>query len=133
MQDIDWDDLRYVLALARCGSHAAGARLLGVNETTLARRIAQLEARLGSKLFQRSGPALSLTELGEQAVNRAERIESEVAAISVAANATTSEVAGSVRVTSIPMLLNRLLLPELLNFTKPIRGCGLNLLASQEI
>jgi DNA-binding transcriptional LysR family regulator len=113
MQDPDWDDLRYMLALARSGSHAAAARLLGVNETTVARRIAQVEARLGSKLFQRSGPALSLTELGEQAVNRAERIESEVATIKEAANATTSEVAGSVRVTSIPILLNRLLLPEL--------------------
>jgi DNA-binding transcriptional LysR family regulator len=113
MQDVGWDDLRYVLSLARSGSNAAAGRLLGVNETTVARRIAQVEARLGSKLFQRSGPALSLTELGEQAVNRAERIEAEVAAVKEAANATTSEAAGSVRVTSIPILLNRLLLPEL--------------------
>jgi DNA-binding transcriptional LysR family regulator len=42
MQDLDWNDLRYVLSLSRTGRIAAAARKLGVNETTVTRRIARI-------------------------------------------------------------------------------------------
>jgi DNA-binding transcriptional LysR family regulator len=44
---IDWDDVRYFLAVARGGSVRAAAERLGVNHSTVLRRIAQLEERLG--------------------------------------------------------------------------------------
>ena len=49
----DWDDLRHFLAVARAGSTLGAARHVGVNQTTCARRVAALEASLGSRLFER--------------------------------------------------------------------------------
>ncbi|MEP4481941.1 MAG: LysR family transcriptional regulator, partial [Alphaproteobacteria bacterium] len=53
MQDLDWDDLKHALAVARTGSLAEAARTLGVNETTVARRVRTLEAQIGAPVFQR--------------------------------------------------------------------------------
>ncbi|MGO4832535.1 LysR family transcriptional regulator, partial [Rhizobiaceae sp. 2RAB30] len=47
----DWDDIRYFLAVARSGSTTAAARRLSVNHSTVSRRIAQLEERVGARLF----------------------------------------------------------------------------------
>ena len=48
-----WDDLRYVLAVARTGSLAGAARSLGVNHTTVLRRVDAFEKTLGLRLFER--------------------------------------------------------------------------------
>lgn len=48
---IDWDDIRYFLAVSRGGSVRAAAKSLGVNHATVLRRIAQLEERLGALMF----------------------------------------------------------------------------------
>ena len=50
---IDWDDVRYFLAVARGGSVRAAAERLGVNHSTVLRRIAQLEERLGVHMFEK--------------------------------------------------------------------------------
>ncbi len=76
MQDINWNDLRYALAIARAGTLAAAARRLGVDETTVARRLAAMEAVLGAQLFQRTGTGgLQPIQTGESAVAHAERVE----------------------------------------------------------
>ena len=49
---IDWDDVRYFLAVARGGSVRAAAERLGVNHATVLRRIAQFEERLGVQMFE---------------------------------------------------------------------------------
>ena len=68
MRAFDWDDLRFALAVASGGSLAAGGRLLGVNHTTVLRRIAGLEKRLGARLFERLPSGYALTPLGEELV-----------------------------------------------------------------
>src|SRR5262249_49666672 len=113
MPDLDWNDLRYVLAIARSGAHAAASRRLGVNETTIYRRLARIESRLGSRLFQRIDGSLLPTDLGHRVITHAERMELEAGAVIEAANGVNEIAGGSVRLTSIPMLINRLLLPEL--------------------
>ncbi len=113
MQDLDWDDLRYVLVLSRTGRLARAARQLHVNETTVARRIARVEKVLGSRLFERVNGALKTTEIGLAAVQRAEQIEVGVDEVRNAASGADARAAGSVRLTAIPMLLNRILLPAL--------------------
>src|SRR3546814_15067398 len=50
---VDWDDVRYFLAVARGGSVRAAAERLGVNHSTVLRRVAQLEARLGAHMFEK--------------------------------------------------------------------------------
>src|SRR5262245_66673667 len=53
MAGIEWDDLRYILAVASAGSLAGAARHLGVNHTTVLRRVGAFETRLGLRLFER--------------------------------------------------------------------------------
>lgn len=113
MQDLNWHDLRFVLAVAREETLATAARTLRVNETTIARRIARVELILGSKLFHRARGKLLPTETGQIVVQHAERIEAEVEAVGERATATDSRAAGSVRLTANPMLVNRLLIPAI--------------------
>jgi DNA-binding transcriptional LysR family regulator len=62
MQPIAWDDLRYVLALARFATIAEAARRLSVDEATVGRRIARIERQLGARLFDRAQGKLVPTE-----------------------------------------------------------------------
>ena len=66
MSELDWDDLRYFLAAARTGTLAGAARTLGVEHTTVGRRIAALERALGKALVSRGADGLQLTQLGER-------------------------------------------------------------------
>ena len=113
MPDLNWQDLRYVLAVARAGALAAAARGLRVDETTVARRIARAEAALGARLFDRIKGALTPTEAGQAVIAQAERVEATVDALTASAAGADAAVAGTVRLTTIPLLLNRLLAPAL--------------------
>lgn len=112
MQALDWNDLRHVLALAREGSHAAAARQLGVDPTTVARRLRTIEATLGVRLFERSADGdMCLTQAGEVAVKRAESVEAEVGGLIEAVQGADASASGTVRVTAVPLLINRVLVP----------------------
>jgi DNA-binding transcriptional LysR family regulator len=113
MQAMDWGDLRYVLAVARAGTLAAAARRLGVNQTTAARRLASAQSSLGSRLFERRDGALHPTKAGEAAIARAARVEQEFLALARGVGGADAVEAGSVRVTAVPILANRLLVPAL--------------------
>jgi DNA-binding transcriptional LysR family regulator len=111
--DLDWNDLRYVLVVSRTGRLARAAQQLHVNETTVARRLARIEAGLGSRLFERVNGILLATDIGQIVVHRAEQIEVDVDEVKNAASGADSKAAGTVRLTAIPMLLNRILVPAL--------------------
>ncbi|MEM9045823.1 MAG: LysR family transcriptional regulator [Pseudomonadota bacterium] len=112
MQDLIWQDLRFALALSRAGSRTAAARVLRVDETTVARRIAALEAALGSALFLKGARGRAVaTALGTVVLAHAARIDAEVRAISGAVEATA--LIADVRVTAVPVLINRFLVPQL--------------------
>jgi DNA-binding transcriptional LysR family regulator len=113
MQGLDWNDLRYVLVLSRTGRLAKAARQLGVNETTIARRVARLEKVLGSKLFERVDGALLTTDIGQVVVQHAERVELDVNEMKYAATGADAKAAGTVRLTAMPLILNRILVPAL--------------------
>lgn len=113
MQDLSWNDLRYVLAIGRTGSLAASARTLRVDETTVSRRVVAAERALGARLFHRMGGALIPTEIGERVIKHAERVELNVDELKRVATGADTKTAGTVRVTSIPLLVNRVLVPAL--------------------
>ena len=113
MPELDWNDLRFVLALARGTTLAAAARRLGVNESTVGRRIARAEQRLGARLFDRMRGAFHLSAAGAVAVAGAERVEQELQALTAALAGTDRAAAGTVRLTSVPLLVNRILVPAL--------------------
>jgi DNA-binding transcriptional LysR family regulator len=110
---MDWNDLRFILTIARAGTLSAAARRLGVNQTTVARRLAAAEAALGTRLFERVGGALHSTESGAAAVTRAARVEQEVYALKHGIGDADADAAGMVRITAVPVLVNQLLIPAL--------------------
>lgn len=113
MQDLNWNDLRFVLAVARCQSLAGAARRLGVNESTVGRRVARAEQDLGARLFERSAGAYHPTDAGAAVVACAERVELDVQGVENAVSGTDDLAAGTVRVTSVPVLVNHVLVPAL--------------------
>lgn len=113
MRELNWNDLRFLLALARGRTLAEAARRLGVNESTVARRVAQAEQSLGARLFERSAGVFQASEVGQTVLAGAERVELEVQAVERAVSGADRAAAGSVRVTSVPLLVNRLLVPAL--------------------
>src|SRR6187397_157168 len=80
MTTFAWDDLRHFLAFARAGSMQAAATALGVNQSTVQRRIAELEECVGHHLVERHLGSYRMTELGEQLLPAAEAVEAAVAA-----------------------------------------------------
>jgi DNA-binding transcriptional LysR family regulator len=75
MNDLDWDDLRHVLALVQHQTASAAALALRVHQTTLTRRIAALERRLDTPLFDRSGSRLLPTRQGMVVFRRAQEMD----------------------------------------------------------
>ena len=83
MSALAWDDLRYFLAFARVGSMQAAAKVLGVNQSTVQRRITELEERVGRRLVERHIGSYRLTELGEELLPNLEGVEAAVVSSSV--------------------------------------------------
>ncbi|MFS8113259.1 LysR family transcriptional regulator [Rhizobium jaguaris] len=129
MHDIDWNDLRHVLALARGRSFAAAGKALGTDATTVSRRLRILEQRLGTTLFSRdAGGSMSPTPTGEIAVAKAEAIEAEVMALSGALDAADPMALGKVRLTAAPSFISRLLIPSMPGLLAQHSGLQLELI-----
>ena len=77
----DWNDLRYFLAVARHGSTIAAAKAIKTSQSTVQRRLAELEKKIGRPLVQRHTTGYRLTEFGQQLLPHAERVESAVQAV----------------------------------------------------
>jgi len=130
MHDIDWNDLRYVLALTREGSFAAAGRRLGLDPTTVARRLRAIERALGARLFERGAEGeMRPTQAGEVAAGRAEAIEAEIGGLTLAVKGADSEISGTVRVTAVPILINRVLIPAVPDLVARHPGLRLELVA----
>jgi DNA-binding transcriptional LysR family regulator len=99
-----------LLAIQRGQTLRAAARLLHVDETTVSRRLASLERELGRQLIERLGDArFGLTEAGARIARDAEAMERHYAAIAASASSIGDFCAGAVRVTTVPILANRVL------------------------
>lgn len=79
MQDADWQDLRLYLALVRAGSYAAAGRVLGLHETTLARRMLRLERAIGAPLWLPAAKGGSPTAEGRALAGRIAAAEAALA------------------------------------------------------
>lgn len=116
---LDWNDLRYFLAVAREGSTLAAGRSLRVSQTTVARRIAALEDALGFPLFDKRQAGYALTPAGEDLVDRAEQVEQSATGFTDAAEAHTRDLSGIVCLTTHEMIAVTLLVP----FLRELRDC----------
>jgi uncharacterized protein (TIGR00369 family) len=77
---LSWDDFRVVKAIADHGSLAAAAKALGINQSTVFRKLSQIEVALDARLFKRGRKSYALTPRGEQMVRLAERMDRDVSA-----------------------------------------------------
>ncbi|HEX8525374.1 LysR family transcriptional regulator [Allosphingosinicella sp.] len=114
----DWNDLRHFLAVARAGSTLAAAEILRVNQTTVARRIAALERDLGAKLFDRAQSGYRLTQLGEELLCAAERVETEAEGVARLVQQSSRRLKGTIRVTTNETIANVFLTPSLMDFAE---------------
>jgi DNA-binding transcriptional LysR family regulator len=78
---LDWDDLRFVLALRQAGSLGAAARLLKVEQSTASRRLCALEEALGGKLVVRTPEGLKFNAAGELTADLAETVQAGIQAL----------------------------------------------------
>ncbi|MEM1414596.1 MAG: LysR family transcriptional regulator [Myxococcota bacterium] len=109
---MDADDVVVFLAVARAGSFTEAARRLGTHQSTVSRRIAELEASLGGRLFQRSARAFQLTPLASRLLPEAEAVAAAVERFRQSA-AHPDRPAGVVRLATAEELASELLVPAL--------------------
>lgn len=115
---MDWDGYRYFLAVERAGSVLGVARRLGVNHTTVLRRIAGLEKRLGVRLFERLRTGYTPTAAGEELREVAQRVEHALLSAEHRLAGQDLQLSGIVRVTTTDTLFRGLLLPQLPAFRR---------------
>jgi len=95
----DWNDLRYLVAIAEAGTLAGAARALRVKHSTVARRLAALESDLGSKLLRKGADRYTLTPAGEEVLAFAGELKAKAEAIERRLGGADARVAGVVRIT----------------------------------
>lgn len=110
----NWDDLRIFLAVAHAGRIAAAARALGIDTTTVGRRLQRLEATLGQPLFESLAGERRLSEAGQKLLHHAETIDAAI--LSAAETERGSGVAGHVRLSVAEGLATHVLAPHLDTF-----------------
>lgn len=110
---LDWNDLRYFLAIHRSRTLSGAGRTLKVDQTTVGRRLAAMEAALGARLFSRQTREYTLTPAGDAILPTAERVEEAMLSLARAVDGDDARLEGEVRVTTNEAFANRILLPSL--------------------
>jgi DNA-binding transcriptional LysR family regulator len=111
----DWNDLRYFLAVAQHNSTTAAGRVLQVDQSTVQRRLAEFERRIGQPLVKRHPTGYRLTEFGEQMVSHAQRVEQAMLALQQHVADARRELGGVVRMTCPKPLVYRITASTLLD------------------
>lgn len=111
----DWNDLQYFLAVARHGSTLGAARARKVNQSTVQRRLSELERRIGQPLVKRHPTGYRLTEFGQEMLGPAQGVEQAVLAFKQHVEAARRNAAGVIRVTCPEPLVYRITQSSLLD------------------
>ena len=104
----DWNDLKYLLAVARHGSTTAAGHALRVNQSTVQRRLSEFERRIGQALVKRHPTGYRLTAFGEQLLPYAEQAEQAMTALGQYVEAFQRDATGVVRITCPEPLFYRI-------------------------
>jgi DNA-binding transcriptional LysR family regulator len=130
---MNWDDLRFVLALTKAGSLLGASKELGVDHTTVARRIESVEAALGVRLFTRTTTGYVPTSEAEGLLPGIKQVEDAVLALERGAHAQDASVQGTVRVTSPESFGISYLAPRLASFGRQHPGLTVELVTGGDI
>ena len=127
---MNWDDVRFFLALCREGSVSRAGKLLDVNHTTVARRIAALEEMLGTRLFDRTRDGYTMTQAAENMYDKALEMEAYALAIDRTMAGQDAELSGSLKLTAPYDFANRVIVPALPMFRESYPCIDLELLTT---
>jgi DNA-binding transcriptional LysR family regulator len=130
---MDWDYLRYIRALAIGGTLAKAGELLGVHQTTVLRRLDQMEESLGVQFFERSRDGLQLTPVGETAFREAERLAIEMENLERKLVGQDSAPVGKVRLAAEDAMMSGLLSPILAELVREFPDIELETLTDNDV
>lgn len=125
---MNWDDMKVVLALGRCGSARGAAQSLGVSNSTVTRRLDDLESSLQTRLFDRTPDGYRMTEAAEDLLPVAEHVEELMLAAERRITGTDQQLQGSIRLTMPAQV--EFLLERLARFAEDYPGIELELMPS---
>lgn len=128
----NWDDLKYALAVHRHGGLSGAARALGVNHSTVSRRLSALETRMGVRLFDRFANGLTATALGEQAIQTAEEMERHALDLDLAIFGQDMEMAGPLKVSAPQLVIQVALASFFTEFTRAYPKINLTVIATSD-
>ena len=129
-QALEWNDLHFVLAVCRAGTLSGAARMLGVNHSTVFRRIGTIEEKLDVRLFERLASGYVMTEAGEAMLESGERIDNEVLGLSRKLVGRDLHLSGVLRVAVPDALLIKILMHHLAKFSQRYPAIQLELVVS---
>jgi len=118
MHDLDWDDLRFFLAVAARGSISGAAQELRASHSTVLRRLASLEKKLGARLFKRLPGGYAITGAGERLRERLAGVSEQIAGAQRQLVGLDTRASGIVRVTSTDTLTHGALMPLIAEFQR---------------
>ena len=130
---MNWDDLRVILAIFNTGTLTGAARSLRISHTTVYRRLGEIEKRMGVKLFERSRVGYKPTIAGEEIAISAGHVESEILEIERRIIGQDLRVSGSIRVTTTDSLMVGLLSPIFSAFLAAYSDINLEISISNDL
>ncbi len=113
---MDWNDLRFFLAVARTHSLTKTALELKVSQSTVSRRIGAIEASLRTRLFIHHQTGYFLTDTGQDVLKYAEEVEDKVLFLERKISGLDLRPAGTVRLATAVTLASHLIIPALPRF-----------------
>lgn len=130
---MDWDYLRYIHALAIGGTLAKAGDILGVHQTTVLRRLDQMEEQLGVQFFERNREGLQLTPVGETAFRAAERLTGDMENLERQLVGQDSAPVGKVRLAATDTMINALISPVIADLVREYPDIELEVLTDNDV
>ncbi|MDG2495301.1 MAG: LysR substrate-binding domain-containing protein [Alphaproteobacteria bacterium] len=133
MRHLDWDDLRFFLAVAAAGSLSAAARELNVNTTTVLRRIGNLEEALEARLFERLRSGYTLTQDGTRLLQSLEPVDTSLSSLQRDFQAHSGAYGGIVRLSASDVVAGGLIGPAVPEFLKSAPDIALDIITDPSL
>lgn len=130
---MDWNDLKYFLGVARSGSLTQTSADLRVSQSTVSRRIAELESSVGTALFARHQTGYSLTDDGREMLKHAESVEDSIQSLERMATGLEKTSTGTVRLATSETLATDLIIPAMPAFREQHPGISLEIITSNAV
>lgn len=132
VSQLSWDDLRIIKTLSECANRSATAKKLGINVSTVSRRVAQVEKALGVALFDHRKSGYMLTAEGAELRALSERVELDIVSVTRRISKTNQGTLGKLRITTSDSLLLYFLTPIIADFKAQNEGVTIEVLVGNQ-